>query len=572
MKNTLGIALPVLWLAAGPALAGSSLSVEAVADTFLSSDPLFANRDMSNFGVMVVSADQADPAQGSTHPRRMNLLVAYDTAPLKAGFDAEFGPGGWRVDAVAAQWYSTYDIPGTPANNPRYNVPAAGAFSIVLLADNAWFDPAKAAGPGLANADLNWNSVFGNAGAYAGVLAGAQTLGVYRYSGGTFNSETKCAQQDCAAYRWDLGSNPTLLQAVLSGDPVSLFAAAADDQVAYLVNQRGSAGGHPLLVVTASAVPLPPAAALFAGALLLWRRFAPRHGRSLAAPVLALSALTANAAQADTTLSVEATADTFLSSDPTYADRDMSAFGAMQISANLPDPLQGIDYPRTMDLLVAYRTAAIKSGFDAQYGAGNWHVTAVKVKWYSNFDIIGEPAHNPQFNVPAVGNFSIAWLANDNWFDAANAGAQGLANPDLNWNSVFGGNGAYSGLLNGKQILGTYSYSGGTFNGTSNCSNEVCAPRFWDLGSNAGLFNRIQSGGVVSLLGFAADTNVTYLANQLTKPAAHPQLFVSAAAGAPTAVNAVPLPDWALLLMAAILALLLLGSAPASGAGTSRDR
>ncbi|MBD9355296.1 hypothetical protein [Methylomonas albis] len=257
-------------------------------------------------------------------------------------------------------------------------------------------------------------------------------------------------------------------------------------------------------------------------------------------------------ALADTTLNIDAVADTFISSDPDYANRDMSAFGAMQISADLPDYIQGIMSPRTLDLLVAYDTATIKAGFDSQYGAGNWHVTDVQVKWYTNFDILGVPAHNPQFNVPAAGDFNISLLNDNNWFNAATAGPLGLANNDLNWNSVFGAGGKYGTLLNGIQNLTSDSYTGGDFNGTNNCSNDVCAPRFWDLGDNADLLARVADGGVVSLFGTAADANVTYLVNQLTKPGGHPQIFVSAAAG----VAAVPTPGGIWLFLSGCLPML----------------
>lgn len=256
-------------------------------------------------------------------------------------------------------------------------------------------------------------------------------------------------------------------------------------------------------------------------------------------------------ALADTTLSIEAIADTFISSDPTYADRDMSAFGAMQISANLPDPIQGISYSRTVDNVIAYDATAIKTGFDTQYGSGNWHVTNVQVKWYTNFDILGIPAHNPQFNVPAAGSFNISLLNNNSWFDPTAASVLGLSKPDFTWNSVFNSGGTYSTLLDNQQILGTYQYTGGDFNGTNNCSNEVCAPRFWDLGSNISLFSKIEGGEFLTLFGSAADENVTYLVNQLTKPGAHPQLFVSAAAGA----SVVPIPSAIWLFISACLAI-----------------
>lgn len=264
----------------------------------------------------------------------------------------------------------------------------------------------------------------------------------------------------------------------------------------------------------------------------------PIHRAALSVALVAALSGQTETALATTTLNLDAVADTFISSDPDYANRDMSAFGAMQISADLPDYIQGIIYPRTLNLLVAYDTSAIKAGFDTQFGAGNWHVSDVQVKWYSNFDILGVPAHNPQFNVPAAGAFNISLLADNDWFDKQAAGPLGLANNDLNWNSVFGAGGKYGTLLNGMQTLGTYGYTGGDFNGTNNCSGDVCAPRFWDLGDNADLFNIVANGGTVSLFGSAADANVTYLVNQLTKPGGHSQILVSAEAG----VAAVPLP------------------------------
>ena len=243
---------------------------------------------------------------------------------------------------------------------------------------------------------------------------------------------------------------------------------------------------------------------------------------------------------ADTTLSVESVADTYLNSDPTYANRDLSNFGAMEISANLPDPLQGINYSRSMDALVAYDTSAIKAGFDGQYGLGNWHVTDVQVKWYSNYDILGVPANNLQFNVPAAGSFNISLLADNHWFNPATAAGPGLANTDLNWSSVFGAGGAYNALLNAAEILGNYNYTGGSFNGGNNCANEVCDPRFWDLGANALLFDTVANGGIVSLFGSAADSNLSYMINQRGASGAHPQIVVSAAGGI---VAAVPIPS-----------------------------
>ncbi|MGD0960532.1 MAG: hypothetical protein ABSB19_12065 [Methylomonas sp.] len=275
-----------------------------------------------------------------------------------------------------------------------------------------------------------------------------------------------------------------------------------------------------------------------------------------AAIVAALTAVLAGqstSAWADT-FNTEATSDTFLSSDPNYANSDMSGYGAMMISANLPDPQQGINYARTMDNLVGYQMASTEAYFNNEYGVGDWHVTDVQVEWYSNFDILGVPANNSQFNVPAAGYFNISLLADNNWFNNVVTGSTGQANTDLNWNSVFTPGGTYSNLLTGDQVLGTYDYTGGSYNGTTSCTAVPCDPRFWDLGQNSTLFNEITSGGTVSLFGSAADNNVTYLINQMTKPGAAPQIYVTAAAGAANA--AVPLPGSVWLFASALASML----------------
>lgn len=281
-------------------------------------------------------------------------------------------------------------------------------------------------------------------------------------------------------------------------------------------------------------------------------KLALRPTSTLAAAVaLVLSSQSSSAA---TTLSTEATADTFLTSYSAQANSNMSSYGAMMISAPVSDPLQGISEVRTMENLVAYNTAGIKAGFDAQYGAGNWHVTDVQLKFYTNFDIPGVPANNNQFNVPAVGSFNISYFANDNWFNPATAGATGLTNADLTWNSVYGSGGAYSSLFSNQVLEGTFYYPGGTTNGTTDCFSvaDSCAPRYWDLSLTSALVNDIASGGYLSFHGTAADDHVVYLINQLTKPGAHPQIFITADVGAAP----VPIPAAVWLFLSAITSLL----------------
>jgi len=259
----------------------------------------------------------------------------------------------------------------------------------------------------------------------------------------------------------------------------------------------------------------------------------------------------APAMAASTTLSTEATSDTFLTNDSRYINSNMSSYGAMMISAPLQDLVQGISEYRTMETLISYNTASIKSGFDSTYGVGNWHVTDVQVKFYTNFDIPGVPANNNQFNVPAVGDFKLSYFNNDTWFNPATAGATGLSNSNLTWNSVYGTGGAYNGLFTGEQLLGQYHYAGGTVNGTTDCysSPTNCGQRFWDLSLTSGLVSDIVAGDYVSIRGAAADDKVTYLINQLTKPGAHPAIFITADVGLAAPV---PEPDSYAMMLAGI--------------------
>lgn len=262
---------------------------------------------------------------------------------------------------------------------------------------------------------------------------------------------------------------------------------------------------------------------------------------AIAAGIACMLGVTAPAFAAPTTLSTEAASDTFLTNDSRYINSNMSSYGAMMISAPLTDLVQGISQARTMETLISYNTAALKSSFDMLYGTGKWQVTDVQVKFYTNFDIPGVPANNNQFNVPAVGDFKLSYVANDSWFNPASIGTTGLSNSNLTWNSVYGSGGAYAGLFTDEQALGTYHYAGGTVNGTTDCySNPTnCGQRFWDLSlSSTGLVNDILSGDYVSIHGAAADDKVTYLINQMTKPGAHPAIFITA-----DAVAAVPEPE-----------------------------
>lgn len=252
-------------------------------------------------------------------------------------------------------------------------------------------------------------------------------------------------------------------------------------------------------------------------------------------PTIAASLLfgQSNITTAATTLSTEATADTFLSSDPANADTDNSGYGAMMISADVTDIPQGKNYARTLYAFVAYNTADIKSKFDALYGANQWEINDVTVKFYSNFSIPGVPANNNQFNIPNPGYFTLSWMSNDSWFKPNSVGTTGKANADFTWNNQ----NAYlaSGNFVSVSPNNGFYWTGGDYNGTTQCGGGNFAPTMppcfsslYSLIKTPQLLNDIYNGDYLSLMGKPADSQVVYLINQMTKPDAHPQIFVTA--------------------------------------------
>ena len=76
------IAVAIVALAQGRAnfaLADTTYSADATADTFITSYSGQASSDMSSFGAMMISAPVADPQQGISEVRSMESIVGYNT-------------------------------------------------------------------------------------------------------------------------------------------------------------------------------------------------------------------------------------------------------------------------------------------------------------------------------------------------------------------------------------------------------------------------------------------------------------------------------------------------------------
>ncbi|PWU08565.1 MAG: hypothetical protein C5B50_29405 [Verrucomicrobia bacterium] len=193
-----------------------------------------------------------------------------------------------------------------------------------------------------------------------------------------------------------------------------------------------------------------------------------------------------------------AAADTFVSSG--QPDSNFGTLGAMEIAA--PTTAQ----PRTQETLLLFDTSALQSGFDSQFGAGNWIVTSVSLKLFSNVATAGQQPSNNSFNKIAAGNFELDLLSNNNWNETT-----------ITWNTlptILPG----TGNTNTLTPLGTFLWPA-----TGSPSST------WTLNPDPALLSAIASGSDITIFGQpTSGSTVGYLYNtRLTNPA---QLNVTAQA------------------------------------------
>ena len=206
--------------------------------------------------------------------------------------------------------------------------------------------------------------------------------------------------------------------------------------------------------------------------------------QTLQLTILLTAAIPGSLLAQSTTLSQVVDMNTYVSSgQPT---QNFGTMGAMEIA--VPTATQN----RTEESLIQFNTATLQSEFNADYGAGNWTVTAVTLTLYSNFGTAGEQPGNSSFNQIAAGAFELDWLSDNNWSATA-----------VTWNnisSVLPGTGN-----NALDSLGDFNFLA---SGTS--------PNTWTLGLDPNLLNEITSGAPVSIFGQPTDdSTVGYLFNTL---------------------------------------------------------
>ena len=185
-----------------------------------------------------------------------------------------------------------------------------------------------------------------------------------------------------------------------------------------------------------------------------------------------------------TTISQKVAADTYVSSGQPTAN--FGTMGAMEIA--VPTSSQN----RTEESLVRFSTASVKSAFDADYGAGNWTITAITLQQYSNFSAAGQQPGNSSFNKIAAGGFELDWLSNVSWSETT-----------ITWNTlstVLPGTGT-----NQLVSLGDFYWAA-----------DGSTSQLWNLSLASALVDDIARGGDVTLFGQpTAGSTVGYLFNTL---------------------------------------------------------
>ena len=177
-------------------------------------------------------------------------------------------------------------------------------------------------------------------------------------------------------------------------------------------------------------------------------------------------------------------ADTFVSSG--QPDSNFGGLGAMEIA--VPTASQ----PRTEMSLMMFDTSAMRAGFNAEYGAGNWAVTGVALRLFSNFSVAGQQPNNGSFNRIAAGGFEFDLLGNNNWNESS-----------ITWNTM-------------SSILPGANNNSLTSLGAFNWAAAGAAASTWSLNTAQPLIDEIEAGGEVTILGQpTAGSTVGFLFNTL---------------------------------------------------------
>lgn len=182
-------------------------------------------------------------APTATQPRTQIALLRFETAAMRAAFDADYGVGNWAVTSVSLSLSSSVATAGQQPNNNSFNRIAAGDFEFALLSNDGWSETG-----------ITWNTL-------PGILPGS----------GNDNASTPLGNffwpaNGAASSVWTLNLDALLLNEIYNGDTLTLLGQPTiGSAVGYLFNTFPGNPGH--LDVAVQAVPEPSVWAVIACAV-----------------------------------------------------------------------------------------------------------------------------------------------------------------------------------------------------------------------------------------------------------------------------------------------------------------
>lgn len=184
--------------------------------------------------------------------------------------------------------------------------------------------------------------------------------------------------------------------------------------------------------------------------------------------LLLLAGLSTSFCRASLTLSTTPTQDTTIATGVSNAFINNNYGGAGAFSVSGTGAGKG-----AADGVLSFNISSITSGFNTQYGAGNWTINSVVLGLVAQ-----APGANNLFNSSNVaGTFHVDWVPNNGWVEGTGT-PNAPTSTGLTWANA---------SLGTAESLGDQSYSGGT------------GAMSFSLTPSAGLLGDINTGGTATL-------------------------------------------------------------------------
>lgn len=205
-------------------------------------------------------------------------------------------------------------------------------------------------------------------------------------------------------------------------------------------------------------------------------------------------------------------ADTFVRSSA--ATSNYGGAGALSLSA--PGSATG-----EFQSVLRFDVSAAIASLNSAYSAGNWSIQSASLRLTA-----GSP-NNAMFNPQAAGQLGASWMQNDSWIEGTGTPAS-PSTTGLTYSTL------PSFLSAGDEALGTFAISEATSGNNT-----------YNLALTSGFTTDLNSGGLVSLRLFAADSSISYFFNSRS--------FGNVANRPVLSITAIPAPGTTLLVPAGLL-------------------